>query len=94
MATRMSDIDITDSTGVEFEVEEEDEHSEAYCSGDDEPEPSKKVKTSKFKGAAVYRSKFQKSGTEKCPYIVDVKGNPHQFKCTICNRQLSCIISD
>ena len=94
MATRMSDLDVNldltdnDSTGIE--VEEEDEHSEAHSSRDDEPGPSKKAKTSKFKGAAIYKSKFQKSWTEKWPYIVDVTGNPHQFKCTICNRQLSC----
>ena len=59
-------------------------------SSEDRCGPSKKAKVTKWKGAAVYKSKFQKNWTQKWPCIVAVTGKPYEFKCTICSRQLSC----
>ena len=58
---------------------------------DDEPGPSvKKPKTTKLKGAAVYKTKFSKDWTRKWPFVREVRGKPYLFECTICNRQLGC----
>ena len=68
----------------------EDSDADTDSSGEDRSGPSKRAKVTKWKGAAVYKSKFQKSWTQKWPCIVAVTGKPHEFKCTICCRQLSC----
>jgi hypothetical protein len=57
--------------------------------GEEEPASKKRV-TTKSKGAATYKTIFNKEWSKEWPFIKDVKGNPHQFLCTICNRQINC----
>lgn len=54
------------------------------------PGPSKKLKLSGLKGAAVYRTKFKKAWTEMYPFVHEVRGDKYSFLCTICKRQISC----
>ena len=66
-----------------------DNDSDTYC---DEPGPSspKQPRTAAVKGAAVYRTKFNKEWTDTWPFICEVPGDQYSFSCTICKRQISC----
>ena len=44
----------------------------------------------KWCGAAIYKSKFQKSWKQCWPFITTVPGNPSQFYCNVCSKKLSC----
>ena len=77
-ATRSSDVESDPSYSTD-----EEEH----------PGPSKrpKVNSSKGKqGAAQYRTKFQVGWRQKWPFAVAVKNDPHSFRCTMCNKVISC----
>ena len=44
----------------------------------------------KYKGAAVYKSKFQSEWQKKWPCITPVKSKPSFFYCTVCSKSTSC----
>ena len=51
---------------------------------------SKKPKLTKMRGAAAYRTKFNKEWMQKYLFIREVRGDAYSFLCTICERQVSC----
>ena len=60
---------------------------------EDGPGPSKRQKlcNSKAKsGAALYKTKYQKCWQQRWPFAVAVKDNPYAFRCTVCNKVISC----
>ena len=71
-----------------IESEEEDSNCE------DEPTPSKRMKSGisvkKYSGAAVYKTKFKSTWTSKWPFATGVKGDPYSYRCNVCDRTLSC----
>ena len=54
-----------------------------------EPLP-KLQKTSKYAGAFKYKSKFSVQWKTKWAFLAAVPGNPHSFRCNVCNKSLSC----
>ena len=66
--------------------------------GDSDPEPSSPKRhklnsgevTRKLSGAARYKTKFQHVWQEKWPFVTPVRGDPHSFRCTVCNKLVSC----
>lgn len=44
----------------------------------------------KFRGAALYNSKFQSSWLKTWPFVQPVKNDPHVFYCTVCRKSVSC----
>ena len=54
-----------------------------------QPGPSKRPKVNK-RGAAQYRTKFQAGWLNKWPFAVAVKHDPRSFRCTMCNKVISC----
>ena len=50
------------------------------------PPPKKK----KFKGAATYKCKFSSEWTKTVGSFIVKGDNVHSFRCTICNRTISC----
>ena len=71
-------------------VESEEEGSDC----EDEPTPSKRMKSSisvkKYSGAAVYKTKFKSTWTSKWPFATGVKADPYSYRCNVCDRSLSC----
>lgn len=59
-----------------------------YNTEDEEPIPRKKLKLSK--GGAKYKTRFQASWRQNWPFVVAVKGDPHSFNCSVCNKVVSC----
>lgn len=59
-------------------------------SGESVEPSSKKVKITKTKGAARYRTKFNREWTRTYPFIKEVRGDVYSFLCTICRRQVGC----
>ena len=44
----------------------------------------------KFRGAAIYKSKFQSSWPKTWPFVQPVKNDPHAFFCNVCRKSVSC----
>ena len=46
----------------------------------------------KLSGAARYKTRFQHSWQEKWPFgtYTPVRGDPHSFRCNVCNKLVSC----
>lgn len=44
----------------------------------------------KFRGAALYNSKFQSSWLKSWPFVQPVKNDPHAFHCIVCRKSISC----
>ena len=65
------------------------EHNSDIDNTDDEPS-SKRPKLTTAKGAAVYRTKFNKEWTQTRPFIREVRGDAYSFLCTICGCEVSC----
>lgn len=74
---------------------EQDSESES----DLQPGPLKRLKqkggasggvSRKFSGAAQYKTKFQHTWQEKWPFATPVLGDPHSFRCAVCNKLVSC----
>ena len=61
-----------------------------------EASPVKKLKlgstcsSRKFKGASIYKTKYQKDWQKKWPCITSTKADPHSFYCTVCWKKVSC----
>ena len=69
----------------------DDEKTNDSVSDDDNPGPSKRIKTVVRKaGAAVYQTKFNRAWMEIYPFVSEVKGDPHMFLCTVCRHQVAC----
>ena len=52
-------------------------------------EPAAKKKT-KFTGSFLYKTKFSEEWKKTWPFVSAVPGNPHQFRCNVCAKNLSC----
>ena len=53
--------------------------------------PLKKKKTAgKWRGAAIYKTKFNHSWQKKWPFLYVVKEDPHSCHCSVCNNRVSC----
>ena len=63
---------------------------QSHSDDGENPGPSKRIKTSKKAGAAVYRTKFNHSWTKTWPFVLEVKGDPYKFLCTVCGRRVAC----
>ena len=46
--------------------------------------------TRKLSGAARYKTKFQHAWQEKWPFATPVQGDSHSFRCSVCNKLVSC----
>ena len=57
--------------------------NESGRNDEDQPGPSKRAKLTKFKGAAVYYTKFNATWTKEHPFTTEVKGDVCSFLCTI-----------
>ena len=68
--------------------------------GDLQPGSSKRYKSSssgrssesvprKLSGAARYKTKFQRVWQDKWPFATPVQGDPHSFRCNVCNKVVS-----
>ena len=75
-------------------LEDSDANSSSYetdqdsnSKHDDQPRPSK---ITKRKGAATYKTKFNKTWSKTWPFICEVREDAHSFHCTICRRNVSC----
>lgn len=70
------------------------DEDQANCDSGEEQPPAKKPRSAAGKnvvrGAAYYKTKFNKEWMKKYPYIQVVKSDPHSFLCTICNKKISC----
>ena len=58
----------------------------------DEPDDDERLheKRTKFTGAAIYKTKFNKNWTKKYPFLSAVETDPSSYRCNICSRILSC----
>ena len=78
------------ASAEELESVESEEGSDC----EDEPTPSKRMKSSisvkKYSGAAVYKTKFKSTWTSKWPFATGVKADPYSYRCNVCDRSLSC----
>jgi hypothetical protein len=75
-----------------MDVHEEfnDEESTEDCSRDsEEDEPSSSAKR-KYRGAAVYNSKFDPVWKKTYPCVQPIKGDVYSFHCTLCRKDVSC----
>ncbi len=72
-----------DTWESDLESETDDDHAGPAS-------PPKRPKTSKMKGAAVYRTKFNKAWTKTYPFVHEVQGDMYSFHCAICKRHVSC----
>ena len=85
---------VSDCTNIDLETDQSDE--EDYDNSDTQsdvqqgPPVLKKRKVVHKIGAAVYKTRYNQSWQVKWPFILPVKGNPHSFHCTVCNRDVSC----
>ena len=52
--------------------------------------PPSPFKKSKYTGSFLYKSSFSSTWTQQWPCIIAVPGMPSKFRCTACNRDLSC----
>lgn len=73
----------------------EGENDSDYYNTDDEdqPGPPKRLKVDRFKrkrGAAKYKTKFQLRWRQKWPFAVAVRDSPFSFRCSVCNKAISC----
>ena len=79
-------------TNIDLETDQSDE--EDYDNSDTQsdvfPPVLKRRKVVHKIGAAVYKTRYNQSWQVKWPFILPVKGNPHSFHCTVCNRDVSC----
>ena len=54
------------------------------------PVPPSTFKKSKYTGSFLYKTHFSNTWTQQWPCIVAIPGTPTKFRCTACNRALSC----
>ena len=52
--------------------------------------PHSTFKKSKYTGSFLYKTHFSNTWTQQWPCIVGIPGTPTKFRCTACNRALSC----
>ena len=52
--------------------------------------PPSTFKKSKYTGSFLYKTHFSNTWTQRWPCIVAIPGTPNNFRCTACNRALSC----
>ncbi|XP_015751340.1 PREDICTED: uncharacterized protein LOC107331282 [Acropora digitifera] len=52
--------------------------------------PPSPFKKSKYTGSFLYKSSFSSTWTQQWPCIIAVPGMSSKFRCTACNRDLSC----
>ena len=64
--------------------ESDSEESQAYES--DNPPDAKR----RYKGSAVYNTKYDRAWRESYPCIQPVRRDPYSFLCTVCNKAVSC----
>ena len=57
---------------------------------DEEHDIPSAPKKSKYTGAYKYKTKFSADWKKSWQFISSVPGNPHQFRCNICAKVLSC----
>ena len=56
----------------------------------EEVEERPQEKQTKFTGAAIYKTKFNKDWVKKYPFISGVEKDTSSYRCNICCRILSC----
>ncbi len=61
--------------------------SDTDCESVAEPGPAKKTKLA---GAFKYRTSFSEEWKKTWPFVSSIPGNPHGFKCNVCEKRLSC----
>lgn len=80
-----TDSDGSDDTEDEFSSPPKKKQGSSNDAG-----PSSSNVIRKFAGAARFKTKFNQSWTKKWPFIVEVAGSQHEFKCTLCSKVSSC----
>ena len=48
------------------------------------------LKKSKFSGAFKYKTKFSEEWKRTWPFVSAVPGDPHHFRCNVCDKSLTC----
>lgn len=75
---------------VENAYDSEQEDLEECLPSSKRPKTASSNSLKKWTGAAVYKTKFQRSWEKKWPFAVPVTDNPHSFRCTVCAKNVSC----
>ena len=65
-----------------------EQNSDSSDETDDDERPHEK--RTKFTGAAIYKTKFNKDWVKKYPFVSAVQTDPSSYRCNICCRILSC----
>ena len=68
------------------------QNSEQNSDSNDESDDDERLheKRTKFTGAAIYKTKFNKDWAKKYPFLCAVETDPSSYRCNICSRILSC----
>ena len=71
---------------VDFDADSLSVDEEEQSSGS----PLKKKTAGRWRGAAIYKTKFNHSWQKKWPFLSVVKEDPHSCHCSVCNKRVSC----
>ena len=64
--------------------------SDYDCDSESERELQPPSSKRKFRGSAVYNTKFDVKWSQKYPCIQALRGGPFSFPCTVCHKVMSC----
>ena len=64
--------------------------SESNTDESDSPKKKKKTNSNKFKGAFLYKARFNSEWCKEWPFIEPCKEDPHAFFCTVCSEKKNC----
>ena len=94
------DFTVEEQDNIGEEDIDEDGSSSMVMEGNEEEsleEPSRKRKKGgstnkqkRWKGAAIYKTKFNPSWQTKWPFLSVVPSDPHSCHCSVCNKRVSC----